>query len=178
MGHEILIDGYNMIKSNIMFKMLEIKNLALARDVLIRQIKNRYRKSMYRVSVVFDGSDVREQISHDEHIRIIFSRSGETADRVIARLAEEARAQGHEVIVYSDDGEVQQSVVKQGGSQQSTHALAKRLNAAPYDMEARVRHRQEIKRAYGIDPTAKWKEDEEITPLSQRKKGRKSRRNR
>jgi uncharacterized protein len=178
MGHEILIDGYNIIKSNTMFQMLEIKNLALARDVLIKQLKNRYRKSMYRVSVVFDGNDAREQVSHDEHIRIIFSRSGETADRVIARLAEEACAQGNDVIVYSDDGEVRQSVVRHGGSQQRTHSLVERLNGAPYDMEARVRHRQEIKRVYGIDPTAKWKDDEESAPIPRRKKGRKSRRNR
>jgi predicted RNA-binding protein with PIN domain len=178
MGCDILVDGYNVIKNNVMFQMLETKNLGIARDVLVKQLKNRYRHTLFRVIVVFDGNSVREQVSHDEHIRIIFSRQGETADRVIARLAAEARANGHSSIVYSDDIEVQQSVVEQGGSKQTTNLLAKRLNAAPQDVEMRVKHRQTMMRVYGLDPTAKWKDDEETPPDTRRRKGKKSRKHR
>src|SRR5262249_54672290 len=148
MGCDILVDGYNVIKNNLMFQVLETKNLGIARSVLVKQLKNRYRQTPFRVIVVFDGNDTQEQVYHDDHIRIIFSRQGETADRVIARLAAEARAHGREILVYSDDLEVQQSVVEQGGKKHTTHNLTKDLNAAPQDVEARVRHRQAMRHAY------------------------------
>ena len=175
MGCDILIDGYNVIKKNSMFQLLETRNLAVARDTLIKQLKNRYRHTTFRVIVVFDGNGPREQVSHDEHIGIIFSRQGETADRVIARLAAEANAIGREVLVYSDDIEVQQSVIEQGGKRHTTQHLMKQLNSAPQDVETRVRHRQAIRHDYGLDPTAKWKDDDEPPPVTQRKKRKKPR---
>src|SRR5215472_1864031 len=101
MGCDILIDGYNVIKRNSMFQMVETRNLAVARDILIKQLKNRYRHTMFRVIVVFDGNGPREQVRYDEHIRIIFSRQGETADQVIARLTSEAHMSGRIVEMYS-----------------------------------------------------------------------------
>ena len=91
MDRDILVDGYNVIKNNLMFQTLVGKNFVYARELLVRQLKNRYRHSVERVTVVFDGDGNREQVTHDEHVRIIFSRYGETADCVIARLAAEAQ---------------------------------------------------------------------------------------
>ena len=178
MGCDILVDGYNVIKKNSMFQLLETKNLAVARDTLVKQLKNRYRHTPFRVIVVFDGNGVREQVYHDEHVRIFFSCQGETADCVIARLATEARANGHDVLVYSDEIEVQQSVLEQGGSKHTTQHLTRHLNAAPRDVEIRAKHRQAVRRDYGLDPTAKWKEDDETPLNTQRKKGKKSRKHR
>jgi predicted RNA-binding protein with PIN domain len=178
MGCDILVDGYNVIKKNSMFQMLETRNLAVARDTLVKQLKNRYRHTAFRVIVVFDGNGPCEQVSHDEYIRIIFSRQGETADRVIARLAAEARAHGREVLVYSDDVEVQQSVIEQGGKKYTTSHLTRHLNAAPQDVEIRARHRQAMRRDYGLDPTAKWKDDEDTPPDTRYKKRKKSRKHR
>ena len=175
---DIVVDGYNVIKKNSMFQLLETRNLAVARDTLIKQLKNRYRHTMFRVIVVFDGNGACEQVCHDEHIRIIFSRQGETADRVIARLAAEARANGREILVYSDDIEVQQSVMEQGGKKHTTQHLTRHLNAAPQDVETRARHRQAMRHDYGLDPTAKWKDDDETPPVTRHKKGRKSRKHR
>src|SRR5450631_4151634 len=100
---DILVDGYNVIKNNLMFRTLETKSLAEARLLLIRQLQNRYRHTTYRVIVVFDGDGKHEQVSHEEHIRIIYSRYGETADSVIKRLSAEARSAGRLVQMYSDD---------------------------------------------------------------------------
>src|SRR5260370_28885452 len=80
---DILVDGYNVIKKNLMFQKLEIRNLVLARDTLIRQLKNHYRQTSYQVIVVFDGNDTQDQVSHDEHIRIIFSRTDQTSDSLL-----------------------------------------------------------------------------------------------
>ncbi len=170
---EILIDGYNVIKKNLMFQMLENKSLALARDTLIRQLKNRYRQTPYHVSVVFDGDNMREQVSYEDHIRIIFSCHDQTADSVIARLAVEARKAGREVILYSDDGEVKHNVVEQGGTFHTTRQLTARLNAAPRDVAIRSQHRQTMRRLYGIDPW--YKPDDDLEPAPQvRKKKKKS----
>src|ERR1700730_5600406 len=106
MEKDILIDGYNVIKNNLMFQSLVSQNYANTRDLLSRQLKNCYRHTTDRVIVVFDGNGEREQVSHVDHIRIIFSRHGETADSVIARLAAEGRVAGREIEMYSDDQEV------------------------------------------------------------------------
>lgn len=178
MGFDILVDGYNVIKNNIMFQMVETKNLAEARNILIKQLKNRYRNTAYRVVVVFDGNDKKEQTFYEDHICIIFSRYGETADRVIARLAAEAHQKGTGVKLYSDDGEVQHSVVEQGGSAHTTHQLTRSLNAAPRDIAIRSQHRQAMRRAYGIDPAYKAEDDEEHPSRyrGKKKKGKSSRR--
>ncbi len=174
---DILIDGYNVIKNNEMFKAMELKNFSSARSILIKQLSNKYRETIHRVIVVFDGDGDLEQVSHEEHIRIIFSRYNETADNVIKRLAAEARQAGRDVIMYSDDEEVRQAVTEHGGKPLSTHTLTTRLNAAPRDVAIRSAHRQQARRIYGIDPSRKA-EDEEETYRPQYHKKKKKRRKR
>ena len=175
MEWDILVDGYNVIKNNLMFRSLEHKNLAEARNLLIRQLKNRYRHTDHRVIVVFDGNGASEQVSHDEHIRIVYSRYGETADSVIARLVAEARKAGRQVEMYSDDGEVRANVLKQEGSVHTTRQLMTRLNAAPHDIAQRAFHRQTMRRLYGIDPAYKPDDEQDDMPRH-RRKGKSSRR--
>ncbi|HEY7416097.1 MAG TPA: NYN domain-containing protein [Ktedonobacteraceae bacterium] len=172
MGQVVLVDGYNVIKNNLMFQTLVGNNFAYARELLIKQLKNRYRSMHQQIIVVFDGEGNREQVTHDEHIRIIFSRHGETADHVIARLAAEARVAKQEVKMYSDDEEVRSSVLEQGGHVGSTGHLTRDLTAAPRDVAYRAHHRQKVRRAYGIDPMAKYLDDEE-EPLPSPKRGKK-----
>lgn len=177
MGFDILVDGYNVIKNNAMFKYVEDKSQAEARNLLIKQLKNRYRNTTDRVVVIFDGKGAREQMLHIDHICVIYSCYGETADAVIARLAMEANEKGVEVMMYSDDGEVKQSVIKQGGHALTTKGLVSGLNAAPQDLADRAQYRQAMRRMYGIDPSAKVQQDEEDNDqLYSKKKGKSSRR--
>ncbi len=174
---DILVDGYNVIKNNEMFKAMELKNFSAARVILIKQLHNKYRDTLHRVIVVFDGDGDSEQVSHEDHIRIIYSRYDETADNVIKRLATEARQIGREVVMYSDDEEVRQAVSEHGGNPLSTHTLTTKLNAAPRDVAIRSAHRQEARRIYGLDPSRKA-EDEEPYPQHQHSKKKKKRRHR
>jgi predicted RNA-binding protein with PIN domain len=168
---DILVDGYNVIKNNAMFQAMEIKDFSYARVLLVKQLHNKYRQTGHQVIVVFDGDGVREEVSHQDHIRIIYSRHDETADRVIGRLAIEARIDGRKVEMYSDDEEVRHSVAEQGGNPLSTHELTKRLNAPPRDVAIRSAHRQTVRRIYGLDPSRKAEdEDEPYRPSSKRKK--------
>ena len=174
---DILVDGYNVIKNNEMFKAMELKNFSSARVILIKQLHNKYRDTLHRVIVVFDGDGDSEQVSHEDHIRIIYSRYDETADNVIKRLAAEARQNGREVVMYSDDEEVRQAVSEHGGNPLSTHTLTTKLNAAPRDVAIRSAHRQEARRVYGLAPSRKA-EDEEPYPQHQPSKKKKKRRHR
>lgn len=158
---DILVDGYNVIKNNPMFQFMELRNRAEARALLIKQLRNRYLHTPYRVIVVFDGDGAREQVLHEDHIRVIYSRHGETADRVIMRLAAESRKAGRNVAMYSNDGEVRQSVVEQGGSVHTTQHLVKKLTTAPSDVAIRSQHRQAMRRIYGIETMYKAEDDEE-----------------
>ena len=176
MGRDILVDGYNVIKRDASFQALSVKRLADARQLLVDQLASRYRHTPHQVIVVFDGDGVSEQSTQDRRVRIIYSRAGETADRVIARLAASARAVGREVELYSDDREVRQSVSQQGGSVGSTNQLTKHLNAAPADLARLSLHRQQARRQYGLDPAQKYELDD-YEPISShnRKRGKKTR---
>ncbi len=171
---DILVDGYNVIKNNAMFQAMEIKDFSYARVLLVKQLHNKYRQTGHHVIVVFDGDGTREQVSHQEHIRIIYSRHDETADSVIGRLAVEARRDGRDVVMYSDDEEVRHSVSKQGGNPLSTHELTRKLNAPPHDVAIRSAHRQTARRMYGLDPSRKAEDEDEPyrSPGKRKKKHR------
>ena len=176
MGHDILVDGYNIIKRDPSFQSLAAKNLAAARQLLIAQLANRYRHTPHQVIVVFDGNNASEQATQDHRVRIIYSCAGESADSVIARLATIARATGREVEIYSDDREVQQSVARQGGEIRSAGQLTHHLNAAPPGPARFARHRQQVRRQYGLDPAQKYHDDEyQPSRLSARKQKKASR---
>jgi uncharacterized protein len=150
-GRDILVDGYNVIKRAPSFQAARAQSLAAARVQLITLLRNRYRHTPHQVIVVFDGNETFEQTSNEQRIRIVYSRHGETADCVIARLAVLARSNGREVEIYSDDLEVQQSVLSQGGTAQTTTQLEREVHAAPRDVERRTRHRVAMRRKYGLD---------------------------
>jgi uncharacterized protein len=177
-GRDILVDGYNVIKRDASFQSLGAKNLAAARQLLIDRLVNKYRHTPHQVIIVFDGDGTSEQTVQDRRVRIIYSRTSETADSVIARLATTARAAGGEVEIYSDDLEVQQSVARQGGSARSTGQLTRHLNAAPSGLARLSHHRQEVRRQYSLDPRQKYDHDDyeyQPSPTRGRKKKKTSR---
>jgi uncharacterized protein len=151
-GRDILVDGYNVIQRDASFQSARQRSFEAARHALITQLISRYRHTPHRVTVVFDGDAPQEQATHQQRVRIIFSRAGESADSVIARLAAQARAEGREVEMFSDDLEVQQAVKNTGGKAQSTGQLTSHLNAPPKQLKRLAEHRRNVRRKYGLDP--------------------------
>lgn len=174
MGRDILIDGYNVIKRAASFRAIRTQSLAAARTQLITLLVNRYRHTPYQVIVVFDGDGKLEETNYDRRIRIIFSRYGETADSVIARLATSARNTGRDVQICSDDIEVQQSATLQGGTAQTTSQLERQVYAASRDVERRTRHRVAMRRKYGLDSSYSSEEEDQpsCAPGKKKKKRR------
>jgi predicted RNA-binding protein with PIN domain len=150
-GHDILVDGYNIIKCAPSFQAARLQSLAAARTQLVALLNNRYRHTPHQVIVVFDGDADREQTISERRIRVIYSRHGETADSVLARLAAEARVAGREIEIYSDDSEVQQTARLQGGTASTTIQLEQQVHAAPRDVAKRIRYRVALRRKYGLD---------------------------
>jgi predicted RNA-binding protein with PIN domain len=171
-GRDILVDGYNVIKRAPSFQAVREQSLAVARAHLVALLINRYRHTPHQVTVVFDGNETLEQVSHERRIRIIYSRHDETADNVIARLAAGARAAGREVEIYSDDIEVRQSVVSQGGTVQTTAQLERQVHAAPRDIERRARYRIAMRRKYGLASNYCDEDEDEPPRLPGKKKKR------
>ena len=159
MGREILVDGYNVIKRDALFQSARQRSFEAARHALITQLINRYRHTPHRVTVVFDGNAPQEQTTHEQRIRIIFSRAGESADSVIARLATQARAEGSDVEMFSDDLEVQHAVRSVGGKTQTTSQLTTHLNAPSRHLKRLAEHRRIVRRKYGLDPTRSKDDD-------------------
>ena len=152
-ARDILVDGYNIIKNNSSFRAVESKNFAAARETLITLLVQRYRHTPHQVIVVFDGDGKDEQTYSVQRVRVIYSRYDQTADSVIARLAAEAQQAGREVEMYSNDGEVQQAVARQGGGVHTVNQLTSQFNAPSRDTARRIQHRQTVRRQYGLDPS-------------------------
>lgn len=172
MGIDILVDGYNVIKNNEPFRSAQKRSLAHARDLLVKQLNSTYLHTPHHVTVVFDGDGAHEQTTHERRVCIIYSRQGETADRVIMRLAAQACEAGREVETISNDLEVRHSVTGSGGKVRSTSQLARHLNAAPPDVERKFRHRQKAIHTYGLNPALKDEDDRNF--YSPARKGKKA----
>lgn len=163
---DILVDGYNVIKNSGLFHAAG-ENLLAAREALLAQLVQRYRHTPHHVIVVFDGKGVYQEESHERRIRVIFSRYGETADSVIARLAAEARLAGREFALYTNDREVQHAAASHGGSIHSVARLADQFNAPSRDVARKARHRIVVRRIYGLDPN--YDPDDELDERHRKK---------
>jgi predicted RNA-binding protein with PIN domain len=169
-GRDILVDGYNVIKRDAALRKLEAKSQAAARDALITQLAQRYRHTPHTVTVVFDGASSSEQATHERRVRIIYSRAGEKADQVIARLAALSKKEGREVEMYSDDLEVRAAVSKEGGHPLATRQLTGQFDAPPLHQQRLARHRQSVRAQYGLNPYEGKDEDEREPPRKSKKK--------
>jgi predicted RNA-binding protein with PIN domain len=122
----MLIDGYNFIGRQ---KGLR-GDLEAKRKKLLAEVSRYHRLKGYPVTVIFDGWRSGWESEHEERaggISVIFSRKGERADAVIARLAQEM---GNACLVVTSDREVQRAVRASGGTAIYSGEFEDRLKAA------------------------------------------------
>lgn len=111
MATHVIIDGYNLIGHAGGLR----GDLRAQRDRLTHQLAGYHRRRGHRVTVVFDGWRAGWSAEHEERlegVRVIYSREGEPADEVIARLARDA---GASAVVVSSDRAVQSAARAAGG---------------------------------------------------------------
>jgi len=125
----IIVDGYNLIRRLPELREREGESLEAGRAALVRLLAG-YRRTRghHRITVVFDGQGgMGGGSGRTGGIDVRFSRSGETADRLIARLAQEGRSG---VLVVSSDREVARAAAAAGAAAASCEEFAARLEAA------------------------------------------------
>jgi uncharacterized protein len=123
MATHVIVDGYNVIGHDGGLR----GDLQARRTTLIRRLSVYQRIRGHRVTVVFDGWRAGWPSEHEEQIdrvTVIYSREGEQADDVIARLA---RVGGSAVVVVSSDRAVQAAVRDADGVALSCTEFERRL---------------------------------------------------
>jgi predicted RNA-binding protein with PIN domain len=94
---------------------------------LVAGLKALHSRTAAEVTVVFDGADEASGApASSRQVRVLFSRTGETADEVIRRLARH-EPQGRPVVVVSSDKEVVEGVVRAGARAVAAVALTRLL---------------------------------------------------
>jgi predicted RNA-binding protein with PIN domain len=126
----IIVDGYNVIRQWPELAMLDRADLEEGREGLLRELQSYRRARGHRITVVFDGREqggLSETTGTVAGIGVRYSRQGETADAVIARLAAEG---GEGAVVVSSDREVAEAVRRRGGAWLSAAEFMARVEAS------------------------------------------------
>jgi predicted RNA-binding protein with PIN domain len=101
----LLIDGYNVIKTNPHFRQCEETSLEAARQALERALRSYARATDARITLVFDGDSASEPaISHPQKgsVKILFSRAPEKADDLLKKAIQQRHGARHLRLVTSD----------------------------------------------------------------------------
>ena len=112
----IIIDGYNLIRQSTALSTLDRQDIMLGRDALVDKLAAYRKIKPHRITVVFDGRNspaFSPQRNRQKGISIRFSRSGESADDVIKRMASKER---QKALVVSSDRDVSDFAAARGAA--------------------------------------------------------------
>lgn len=126
----LIVDGHSVIFGWPELRKLHRRRAALARDALLKQLRDYQDWTGVRVVVVFDGSGPHVSASAEPgDVQIFYSRRGQTADAIIERLASKY-ASRFDVLVATSDAMEQQTASSCGASCVSTEGLRDLLREA------------------------------------------------
>jgi len=99
----LLVDGHSMIFDWPDLAAMHARNTAATREELVKRLTGLQDNTEWTVAVVFDGKGVKASSDGTPHgIAVFYSKSGQTADSIIERLAAKY-AKDHEVTVATND---------------------------------------------------------------------------
>lgn len=145
----IYVDGYNVIRNTPALAQAERVSLAAGREALLARLAGRYRHTPHRVVVVFDGDGRSESVQPFPGLsrgQVVFTCADDSADAVIIRLAAQARGEGREVSVVSDDFEVRDGAGRHGAATARVGDLQRRMDEAPRLLRKRFTHQIAVRR--------------------------------
>ncbi len=143
----LIVDGYNVLRSGSRYRNVlhsgpnpDYDNDAFnrAREALINDVVAYAGRDSDAV-IVFDGADNEYSDGTSERIagvRIVFSRAGDSADKVIEKMAWEARERGVETMVVTSDASIQNTVFGGGVDRMSANGFSRAV--ALHDHESRL----------------------------------------
>ena len=162
----LVVDGYNVIFKSARYLARMDETVAgdpfeQARDLLVADVAA-YAKGRYEPVIVFDAagnvSPERPDLSK-AGVRMVFSRTGESADAVIERLVTEQRLLPRAVTVVTSDRTIRATVGGVPVTRISSDVLVADVNqlAAEYEMANAERQTQHMRLEDRIDPAAREK---------------------
>ena len=137
----LIVDGHSVIFSWPELRTLHQRRQSLARDALIKKLRQYQDWTGTRVAVVFDGKGSAVDVtSHPEEIQIFYSREGQTADSIVERLASKYAAK-YTLLVATDDVLEQETASAAGAECISTEGLRWALEEASAMQNSNVEKR-------------------------------------
>lgn len=130
----LIIDGYNVLRSGSRYRLIVGPDYAhdafnRAREALINDVVS-YAGRDTRAVIVFDGADNAFSTGEPDVIggvRIMFSPAGQSADKVIEKLAYDARMRGVETMVVTSDATIQDTVFGGGVDRMSANGFSREV---------------------------------------------------
>lgn len=116
MAVQIIIDGYNLIRQSATLSLIDDQDMQEGREALINLLAEYRQFKPHAITVVFDGTDAPGHLQRNDRILgidIKFSPPGQTADRVIKKLAAEKK---EKAVVVSSDLEVVRFAESEGAA--------------------------------------------------------------
>jgi len=99
----LIVDGHSVIFAWPELRKLHARRSSLAREALLKQLRDYQDWTGVNVVVVFDGKGKRVEATSDPaEVQVFYSRSGQSADAIIERLASKY-AKGYELVVATSD---------------------------------------------------------------------------
>ena len=99
----LIVDGHSVIFAWPDLRALHERRTSLARDALVRKLRDYQDWTGVSVVVVFDGRGTTVDASAEPgEIQIFYSRAGQTADSVVERLASKYGSQYRLLVATSD----------------------------------------------------------------------------
>ncbi|MGI8820930.1 MAG: NYN domain-containing protein [Chthoniobacterales bacterium] len=119
----LIVDGHSVIFAWPELRALHERRTSLARDALVRQLRDFQDWTGVRTIAVFDGRGAAVDASADPgEIQIFYSRAGQTADSIVERLASKYGSQ-FQLLVATNDYLEQETVSACGAEYISAEAL-------------------------------------------------------
>jgi uncharacterized protein len=126
----LIVDGHSIIFAWPELRKLHARRSSLAREALLKQLRNYQDWTDVRVVIVFDGKGKKIDASSEPGgVQIFYSRSGQSADSIIERLASKY-AKRFELMVATSDSLEAETVVACGAEWISPEALRGLLSTA------------------------------------------------
>jgi uncharacterized protein len=119
----LIVDGHSVIFAWPELRKLHARRSSLAREALIKQLRDYQDWTGVRVVVVFDGKGNKVEATSDPtEVQIFYSRSGQSADAIIERLASKY-ARNCELMVATSDSMEAETVMACGAEWISPEGL-------------------------------------------------------
>ena len=164
----LIVDGYNVLRSGSRYRDITGPDYTddsfnTAREELVNDVIG-YAGRDWRAIIVFDGG--RNEFSTGEAesvggVRIMFSPSGQSADKVIEKLAHDARERQVETLVVTSDATVQDTVFGGGVDRMSadgfSHEVSMLYEEARLDETPKVAEKNPVAARIDADTLAKLK---------------------